>query len=121
MRQIYLKKGDKNKDWLEVEVYTIDSQGKGDLSFNCATVRFSTDKGTLAIEERGTKEQGFLCSKCKDQVFRERASGHIEVLRGKGLCGMCASTEQTFNRFIGNDDKGEYSWIPDSKEGELKQ
>jgi len=110
MREIYLKKGSKGADWIEVEVYTRDSTEKKDLSFQCMTVRFSVVNGLLSYQQVGPTEKGFLCTSCKDQVFRGRASGHIEVDQGKGLCGMCASTEEIFNRFIGYDDKGEYSW-----------
>jgi hypothetical protein len=110
MREIYIKKGPKGTDWIEFEVYTKDSTEKRDLSFRCMTIRFSVVNRLLSYQQVGPTEEGFLCASCKDQVFRGRASGHIEVVRGKGLCGMCASTEQTFNRYIGYDDKGAYAW-----------
>lgn len=114
MKEIYVKKGSKGTDWIEVEVYTRDGTEKKDLSFKCMTIRFSVVNGLLSYQQIGPTAHGFLCANCKDQVFRESASGHIEVERGKGLCGMCASTEETFNRYIGYgemaDNKGEYVW-----------
>lgn len=119
MKDLYVKIGSKAKDWCEVEVYTKESQGKNDLSFRMVTFRFSYVNSLMTYKESKQVEHGFLCTRCKDTVFRERASGHIEVLRGKGLCGMCASTEETFNRYIGygemTDNKGQYVWLPDSK------
>jgi len=115
MKDLYVKIGSKAKDWAEVEVYTKESQGKKDLSFRMTTFRFSVVNGLMTYRESKTVMYGFLCAKCKDTVFRDVASGHIEVERGKGLCGMCASDERTFNAYIGYGDKGEYVWLPDAE------
>jgi len=115
MKDLYVKIGSKAKDWAEVEVYTRESQTKGDLSFRMISFRFSAVNGLMTYRQTPTTYHGFLCARCKDTVFREIASGHIEVERGKGLCGMCASDERTFNAYIGHDDKGEYVWLPDAE------
>jgi len=115
MKDLYVKIGSKAKDWAEVEVYTKESQGKGDLSFRMVEFRFSYVNGLLVYKESQQATHGFLCAKCKDTVFRDVHSGHIEVERGKGLCGMCASDERIFKAYIGYGDKDEYVWLPDAE------
>jgi len=127
MKDLYVKIGDKAKDWAEVEVYTREGKTKGDLSFRMVSFRFSLENGLMTYREMKTVYYGFLCAKCKATVFerselkteepvvRDLHSGQIEVAKGKGLCGVCANEERIFHAFIGYDDKGEYVWLPDAQ------
>jgi len=115
MKDLYVKIGQKGKDFAEIEVYVKDSKGKRDLSFYMISHTFYLEQGLVCHRENKTVWEGYLCARCHNVVFRTVASGHIEVERGKGLCGMCASDERTFNAYIGHDDKGEYVWLPDAQ------
>ena len=109
MKELVVKLGEKSKESAEVEVYMRTSKRGFDLYTIGIYIHESSGLRILKQRVYETVHKGFMCLACGKAELSSVANGHIIVEQpDKGLCGMCASTEEIFNKFIDYDKSGEY-------------
>jgi len=104
MKDLYVKFGSKGQSHMNVEFFVRRSWEKGDLAFRKFSILFENIAGNLEQKQLGEPELGFLCAECNAPVISGRADGSWEYSDGKGLCAMCASTEEIFSKWVSTRD-----------------